>query len=75
MSLTELRYGEFELKNAIELDIIKQNNIKLLKDKIIPIENMFKCNNKIVLNNKRLELFLNGVKLNFNIDNRNIQNI
>lgn len=34
-----------------------------MEDKIIKIEDIFEQNEKIVLNQKSLELFLNGVKL------------
>lgn len=36
---------------------------------MISIEDMFKDKEKIILNGKRLEQFLNGVKLNCNLQN------
>ena len=36
---------------------------------------MFKKNDEIVLDNKKLELFLNGVKLKYEIPDRIIQNV
>ena len=38
--------------------------MEYIRDKIINIEDVFEKNEMLVLNSKKLELFLNGVKLN-----------
>lgn len=50
----------FTIDNAINLDDISEKDI-------IRLEKIFEDKEKIVLNKRRLELFLNGVKLNFNL--------
>lgn len=72
--------GNFHIEDTIELEMLKENkdNIQFLKEKIISIEEFFKENNEndficgaeeIQLNQKRLELFLNGVKLSYHLKN------
>lgn len=58
--------NEFKLKNSIELSNL---NKEMAKEKIITIEEIFKNKEKIELNNRKLELFLNGVMLTHNLDN------
>ena len=60
--LRRTRVGEFEIQNTINIEDIK-NNPELLEENIITIENFFKDKEQINLNDKELELFLNGVKL------------
>lgn len=40
-----------------------KENLNFIKNRIIPIESIFKDKSKILLNKRKLELFLNGVKL------------
>lgn len=56
---------EFKLKNSIELINLNQ---EMAKEKIITIEEIFKNKEKIELNNRKLELFLNGVMLTHNLN-------
>ena len=51
---------EFTINSAIELEDL---NLENMEKKIISIENIFMENKKIDLNNRDLELFLNGVML------------
>ena len=61
--LRRVKVGEFEIENTVQIEELKQNE-KLLDKKIITIEEFFKDKNEINLNDKELQLFLNGVKLN-----------
>ena len=74
--LKRTEVGEFNIKDSITIEelenIIKNYNLK--KDNIknninnfISIENYFKNNEIIELNENKLQLFLNGVKLTFNL--------
>lgn len=55
--LNRIKVGEFELKNAIAIEELDESHI-------IPIEQLFKNKQTIDLSdNKKLELFLNGVNL------------
>ena len=70
-SLKRMQVGNFTLNKALKLEEIEEHktDLKFIQDKIITIEEFFEKNAKITLNNKKLELFLNGVKLNVqNID-------
>ena len=53
---------EFSIQNAVSLEDIKQNPDLAYKN-IIKIEDMFKDKKEILLDDRNLELFLNGVML------------
>ena len=61
--LRRIKVGEFNIDNSIGIEEVK-NNPDLLEEKVITIEKFFDNKKKIELNDKKLELFLNGVKLN-----------
>ena len=62
--------GEFRIENAISVEEIVENadNKDYLKNKIISVEEFFKNNQKVVLTNKELGMFLNGVLLSKKLD-------
>ena len=60
--LRRISVGEFDIKDSIKIEDIK-NNEKLLEEKIISIEKFFYDKEKIELNDKELQLFLNGVMI------------
>ena len=60
--LRRVKVGEFAIQDSISIEDIKQNK-ELLEEKIISIENFFENKEKIELNDKELQLFLNGVML------------
>lgn len=64
--LQRTKINEFKIGNSILLDNI---NIKNVEQKLIKIEEIFKEKNSIELNDKKLELFLNGVKLTYDLSN------
>ena len=59
-SLERLKVVKFMLEDSISIDNLENDNIET---HIIPIEEIFKNSDKIELNHRKLELFLNGVKL------------
>lgn len=63
--LNRTRVDNFRIEDAITLEELENNkdNEEYLKDKIISIEKVFENKNKINLNKRKTELFLNGVKL------------
>ena len=66
--LRRTRVGEFEIQNTVNIEDIKKNP-ELLEENIITIEKFFQNKEQIVLNDKELELFLNGVKLSKDKEN------
>ena len=58
--LQRTKVNEFDIKESILLDNLDNVNIE---EKIISIEKVFEDKPKIELNNRKLELFLNGVQL------------
>lgn len=60
--LRRTRAGEFDIQDTVNIEDIK-NNPDLLEENIIIIEKFFENKEQIELNDKELELFLNGVKL------------
>lgn len=67
--LKRTQVGEFELKDAITIEEL-ENLVNKNEDNknFITIENYFKNAPSITLDEKRMKLFLNGVKLTFNLD-------
>ena len=68
--LRRIIVGKFDIAESIKIEEVKENE-KLLEENIISIEKFFKDKEKIELNDKELELFLNGVKL----EKENVNNI
>ena len=66
--LRRIRVGEFDIQNTVNIEDIK-NNQELLEKNIITIEKFFESKEQIELNDKELELFLNGVKLSKHKEN------
>jgi len=66
--LKRIQVGEFNIENSITIEKLEKNidNKEYINNKIISIENLFKDNEKIVLEQRKLTLFLNGVKLTQN---------
>lgn len=58
--LKRLKVGEFEIEDAITIEELENKNYN-----IITIEEFFKEKQKIILDNKRMQLFLNGVQLTY----------
>lgn len=63
--LNRIKVGEFDIKNSITVDDLINNidNNKYIENNIITIEEMFNEKEIITLNDRKLELFLNGVQL------------
>ncbi len=59
MNLRRTEVNNFKIENSVKID-----ELLIKKDNIISIEEYFNNNEKIVLNDRKLELFYNGVKLN-----------
>lgn len=59
------KYGRFDLADSIAIPEVElhERDMTFFENKIISIEDMFSENEKITLDTKKLELFLNGVKL------------
>lgn len=71
--LNRTKVGIFDIKDSIKIDELEQNknNVEFLKKYLVSIEDLFIRlygeNNKIVLNEKKLSLFFNGVRLSYNL--------
>ena len=59
--LCRIKVNEFDIKNSVTLNDIKNGNVQ-----VINIEEIFKLQSCIKLNNRETKLFLNGVKLSNN---------
>lgn len=66
--LNRVTVGEFDIEDSITLEELEENkdNIDFLKSKIIKLEKLVGDKEIIKLNDKKLQLFLNGVNLSFN---------
>lgn len=65
-NLTRTEVNNFKIEDSLTLEEIHQNGLDIVKKKIITIEKVFYGNRNISLNNRELELFLNGVLLTNN---------
>ena len=63
--LNRIKVGNFTINQAVTLGEIQENaeNIKFWNENIITIEQFFKNSPKIILQDNKLKLFLNGVNL------------
>lgn len=70
LNLNRTQVGQFNISNSITIEELQNQGEKELKNSInknlITIEQLFKEKENIELNDKKLELFLNGVKLTQN---------
>lgn len=66
--LRRIKVGDFDISNAIDVDDLEEivTNKDLLNEHFISVEKLFKDSSEINLNDKKLGLFLNGVKLDYN---------
>ncbi len=64
--LCRLNVDNFKIEQSVTIEEIRKKGIDIVNEKIIPVEDVFVEKCKIVLNDKKTELFLNGVKLSIN---------
>ena len=62
--LKRIKVNELTIEESIELEQLTLENIK---QKLITVEELFKEKRKIDLEDRKLELFLNGVQLTYNL--------
>ena len=60
--LERLQVGKFNIADSITLEELEENK-EMIHSKMIPIEELFKNDKNIELDDKKLTLFLNGVQL------------
>ena len=60
--LERTKVGEFALNESITIEEL-ENRPEIAMEKIITIEELLKDNPKIILEDKKIKLFLNGVNL------------
>lgn len=63
--LKRIQVGDFKIEESITIDELEKNieNDNFINSKIISIEKLFDGKNSIKLDNRKLQLFINGVKL------------
>ncbi len=68
--LQRLQVGEFEIEKSITIEMLEKNKDEKewIRKNIITMEKLFQEQKKIELTNKKLHLFLNGVKLTQNLE-------
>lgn len=66
--LKRIQVGDFKIEESITINELERN-INFINDKVISIEKLFIKSNRIVLDDRKLQLFLNGVKLTQNYKN------
>ena len=70
-NLKRVQVGDFKIEDSITIDELENNinNEEFINSKIISIEKLFNKNSIIKLDDRKLQLFLNGVKLKQKHDN------
>ena len=68
LNLNRTQVGQFDISNSISIEELKnQEEFKnIINKNLITVEQLFKEKENIELNDRKLELFLNGVKLTQN---------
>ena len=67
--LKRTKVGKFDINDSITTEELEQNmeNSEFINEHFITIENYFEDKQSIQLNERKLSLFLNGVKLTYNL--------
>ena len=70
-SLKRIQVGDFKIEESSKIQELEENkeDTKYLESKIISVEEIFKNKEKIKLDDKKMQLFLNGVKITQNQEN------
>ena len=70
LELQRTMVGDFYIENSININDLQQNanNEEFIQKNIITIEKFFEDKSKLILNYKKLNLFLNGVNLTVAVD-------
>lgn len=70
-SLKRIQVGDFKIEDSSKIQELEENkeDTKYLESKIISVEEIFKNKEKIKLDDKKMQLFLNGVKITQNQEN------
>lgn len=63
--LQRISVDNFKIESAVTIEEVDNQDIE---NKIITIEEIFKDLSKIELDSRKLELFLNGVQLTYNLE-------
>ena len=63
-NLNRTQVGDFNIKNSVTIEQLEKNK----EENVISIEEIFKNKKIITLNDQKLKLFLNGVKLTQNLE-------
>ena len=69
-ALKRIEIDDFKIDEAISLEELEENkgNQEFLNNKILNMEDIFKNLSNVILDNTKKEKFLNGVKLNMNLE-------
>ena len=64
-SLKRIQVGDFNIEDSITIEQLEKNieNNEFVEKKVITIQELFKNKDSIKLNDRKLELFLNGVRI------------
>lgn len=70
-SLKRIQVGDFKIEESSKIQELEENkeDTKYLESKIISVEEIFKNKEKIKLDDKKMQLLLNGVKITQNQEN------
>ena len=69
-NLKRIQVGNFNIRNSITVEELQENinNSNFIDKNIISLEKLFKEKDEIILNNNKLQQFLNGVKITQNLN-------
>lgn len=70
-NLKRIQVGDFKIEESSKIQELEENkeDTKYLESKIISVEEIFKNKEKIKIDDKKMQLFLNGVKITQNQEN------
>lgn len=67
--LRRTKVGDYRIDEASTIEELENNKNEVIKNKLITLEKLLKNNSKIIINKEKLQMFLNGVKLDINKEN------
>ena len=70
LDLNRLQVGNFNIKDAISINELEEekDNSLFIEKHLIKIEDLFSNSKEIIMNEKKINLLLNGVKLTYNLN-------
>ena len=65
--LNRIKVGEFSIENSIKIEELENQSEEFIENQLISIEDVFRKEKEIILNENKMNHFLNGVRIAYNL--------